>query len=220
MPEIINVWISEYGYFAIFIIFSIGILGWWVPDEAILAYAGCLAFQGKLNLTVTLVVAVVSCCIGITLSYALGRWLGLPLVLRYGKHIRLTESRLAWCHGWLQRRGRWVLVFTYFVPGLRHLTALVAGMAKVEVPLFGLYSYSAATVWSIAFLGAGYVLGQQWHVLERNRWPILLGLAVVVAIALAASIVIRRAMKLAAARAPRPWMALSKQLAEQEADAK
>jgi len=57
--------------------------------------------------------------------------------------------------------GRWALTFGYFIPGVRHLTAYVAGATEVELPAFAFFAYVGAFIWSLTFISAGYLVGEE-----------------------------------------------------------
>ena len=58
--------------------------------------------------------------------------------------------------------GRWTLLIGYYIPGVRHFTAYVAGASWLEFPVFALFAYSGALLWSLSFITLGYCLGEQW----------------------------------------------------------
>jgi membrane protein DedA with SNARE-associated domain len=99
---------------------------------------------------------------GISGSYLLGRTLGVGAVHRYGKYVRLTETRLAKVHMWFDRIGHWMLFVGYYIAGLRHFTAVVAGMSRVAYPTFIAYAWSGGALWVGSFLTLGYFLGENW----------------------------------------------------------
>jgi len=156
-------WISDYGYGAIFILLLLGIVGLPIPDETILVYCGYLIFKGTLHAAPAYFTAMVGSWCGISLSYTIGRTLGTTAVSRYGKRLHLTESRLAQVHQWFDRVGHWALAIGYFIAGLRHLTAIVAGMSRLEFGSFAAYAWSGGAVWVLCFILLGYFLGDQWH---------------------------------------------------------
>jgi len=99
----------------------------------------------------------------ISLSYTIGRTLGAGAVSRYGRRLHLTEDRLAQVHRWFDRVGHWALAIGYFIVGVRHVTAIVAGMSKLEFRSFALYAWSGGAVWVFSFILLGYTLGEQWR---------------------------------------------------------
>jgi membrane protein DedA with SNARE-associated domain len=178
VAETVLAWVSTYGYTAIFFLLVLGIVGLPVPDETLLTFTGYLIFRGTLNAPAAAATAFFGSACGITLSYVLGRTLGLSLLHRYGKYIHLTEARLAEVHEWFERFGRWALFVGYWVPGVRHFTAYVAGTSWLEYPRFALAAYSGALVWSLSFITLGYFLGDQWERLfgEIHRHMTIVGI--------------------------------------------
>lgn len=166
--ETISQWISQYGYAGIFTLLVLGILGLPVPDEWLLTFAGYLVFKGHLRALPTFACASLGSMCGITLSYGLGRSIGLYILRRYGRFFRVTQEDLDKVHVWFDRFGTWTLLVGYYIPGVRHLTAIVAGTAKLRPWLFSLFAYSGALIWSATFIGLGYFFGDHWsYVLEK-----------------------------------------------------
>lgn len=155
--------VSQYGYAGIFCALMFGIVGLPIPDETILTFSGYLISIGHLNLLLTLAVAWAGSMCGITLSYIIGRKGGLFLVHKYGRYVHITSRHLEKAHAWFERVGRWSLFFGYFMPGIRHFTAMIAGTSELDVPSFALFAYSGALVWVTTFISLGYFLGEQWR---------------------------------------------------------
>jgi membrane protein DedA with SNARE-associated domain len=155
-------WVAQHGYAGLFSLLMLGIFGVPVPDEGLLFFAGYLAHKGDLSFIPAVAAASLGSGCGITLSYVFGRTGAFSLIRKYGRFVHLTEENLAHVHNWFARVGRWALFFGYFVPGVRHVTALVAGTAKLEFPAFALFAYMGALVWSTTFLTFGYVAGKEW----------------------------------------------------------
>jgi len=161
--ETITYWIGQYGYFGIFSLLVLGIVGLPVPDEWLLTFAGFLIFKQKLHPLPTVLAALLGSTCGITVSYILGRSLGLYLIHKYGPLIHITQERLDWVHDWFARVGTWGLLFGYFIPGVRHLTALVAGTSKLRPLLFAVFAYTGACLWVGTFISVGYFFGEKWN---------------------------------------------------------
>jgi membrane protein DedA with SNARE-associated domain len=160
--EPISHWISHYGYAGIFFLLLFGIVGLPVPDEWLLTFAGYLVFKNHLNLLPTYVAAALGSMCGITVSYGLGRSLGLFVLRHYGRFFRITPDQLDRVHAWFDRFGTWTLLIGYFIPGVRHLTAVIAGTSKLRPSLFSLFAYTGAMIWAATFIGVGYYFGEQW----------------------------------------------------------
>jgi membrane protein DedA with SNARE-associated domain len=161
MEMILN-WVAHYGYAAIFSLLVLGILGLPVPDEWLLTFAGYLVYKKHLHLFPAYVSASLGSMCGITTSYILGRSLGIYLLHRYGWLFHITPERMEKVHSWFDRFGTWTLLIGYFIPGVRHLTAVVAGTSKLRFLLFSIFAYSGALIWAATFIGIGFSFGDQW----------------------------------------------------------
>lgn len=168
MEQQILAWITQYGYGAIFVLLIFGIVGLPVPDETLLTFAGYLIYRGSFSLPLAFVSAAAGSASGMTISYTLGRVLGLAVLHRYGKYLHLTPERLARAHAWFERIGHWALTLGYFIPGVRHLTAYAAGMSEVSPHQFALFAYTGTILWVTTFLSLGYFLGERWETVEKN----------------------------------------------------
>ncbi len=93
--------------------------------------------------------------------------------------LRLHETTLGRGQRWFRRFGRWLLAFGYFVPGVRHVSAIAAGSTPLEFRVFAAYAYPGALVWSGAFVLLGYYAGDRWRelALQVRGHLTILGLA-------------------------------------------
>lgn len=160
--EMILSWVAHYGYAAIFSLLVSGIVGLPVPDEWLLTFAGYLVYKGHLHLVPTYMSACLGSMCGITVSYSLGRSLGIFLLHRYGWFFHITPERLEKVHAWFDRFGTWTLLVGYFIPGVRHVTAIVAGTSKLRFLLFSIFAYLGAMIWAATFISIGFCFGDQW----------------------------------------------------------
>jgi membrane protein DedA with SNARE-associated domain len=167
--------ISQHGYAGIFFLLMLGIIGLPVPDETLLAFAGYLVFKGSLHPVPTLATAFIGSAFGITISYTLGRKAGAFVIEKYGAYLHLTDERVERAHRWFDRLGKWMLIICYFIPGVRHLMAFVAGSSKLDPSVFALYAYTGSLIWSTTFIASGYFLGERWGIVteEIHRHVIL-----------------------------------------------
>lgn len=104
----------------------------------------------------------------------------------------LDAERLHAVQAWYRLRGKYGLLLGYFVPGLRHLTAFVAGSSRLPFPVFAAFAYSGGFLWSLSFLWLGYVLGDEWQRLSGRIHDGLLLLAWISLAGIAAVLAVRR----------------------------
>ncbi|MEP7220010.1 MAG: DedA family protein [Bacteroidota bacterium] len=161
-------WITQWGYPAIFSLLVLGVVGVPVPDETLLAFVGYLAYKGNLDLLPAIATAFFGSICGITISYILGKTLGLKILHKYGKYVHITPDKLDKTHQWFERFGKWLLMIGYFIPGVRHLTAYVAGASDMELPHFMLFAYTGGFIWSLGFIMLGYLLGDKWEMVMHS----------------------------------------------------
>lgn len=171
--------LQQYGYIGIFLFLVLGIVGLPLPDEIMMTFIGYLASIDSLNLYLTYLSALLGSASGITISYILGQRLGYPFLKKYGKKFFITRRRLLISQLLFRKYGNWLLFIGYFIPGVRHVTAYLAGIAKMSFYRFAIYAYLGAIVWCATFIGLGYILGASWEMvfdlLHQYGWLALLG---------------------------------------------
>jgi membrane protein DedA with SNARE-associated domain len=129
-------WIKTYSYLGVFASLMLGMFGLPVPDETILAFTGFLISTHHLKPAPAVLFAYLGSICGITVNYLAGRFIGFPLLHRYGVYLRLRPEKLDQARRWFERHGRWTLSICYLLPGLRHLIPFIAGASRLEYPVF------------------------------------------------------------------------------------
>ena len=155
--------ITKYSYFELFIALGLGIVGLPVPDETLMAFAGFLVFQGKLTYLYTIAVAFMGTSCGITIGYALGKTFGRPFIKRYASKMHVNSDDIQDAEHFYNRYGKFALFIGYFIPGVRHLTAIFSGASRMPYRTFALYAYAGGFLWTITMVSLGYFLGEKWH---------------------------------------------------------
>jgi membrane protein DedA with SNARE-associated domain len=174
-------WLTHYGYLGLFSLLMLGIIGVPIPEETLLTFAGVLVYRGHLELVPTLAAAMAGSACGITVSYGLGRVFGIVLTRRFGRVLHVQPEKVEQVHRWFERVGHWALLWGYFLPGIRHLTALLAGATRVKYADFGLFAYAGAVTWSLTFVSLGTLAGRQWaRISEQIHENLLIASGIVV----------------------------------------
>lgn len=195
METVLN-WVATYGYAMLFLLMMSGIIGLPVPDETLLVFSGALISSRHLQPAGAFLAALAGSWCGITVSYMIGRTAGLGVVHRYGKHLHITEERLAKIHEWFDRLGHWALFFGYFIAGVRHFTAIVAGTSGLRYPSFAAYAYSGGALWVATFLTLGYFVGEKWRqIAEVLHRDVLYGSVVLIAVAIVVFVLRKRMIR-------------------------
>ena len=192
MEQTIASWLSAVGAPALFALLALGVVGLPIPDETLLALAGVLIGQGRLQPVPAALAAIGGAMTGITVSYGLGRFAGLPLLLRYGARVHVDTVLITRTERWFERAGKWMLTCGYFIPGVRHVTAVVAGASKLHVRTFMVFAYLGAVLWVSCFLTIGYVFGDEWTKLAADLHRHLLVVCVIAVVLAGGYAAIRR----------------------------
>ncbi len=161
-------WIIDYGYVGIFIILVIGIVGIPLPDEMLMTFVGYQVYQGKMSYLIAWLSAFSGAVVGITISYYLGLKLGLPFLQKFGPKMHITEKKIERTQKLFNQYGNFIITIGYFIPGVRHLTAYLAGISKMKIPRFMFFAYSGALFWSFTFITLGRELGKKWFIVQEQ----------------------------------------------------
>jgi membrane protein DedA with SNARE-associated domain len=180
-------WLAGYGAPLLFFAQVFGIFGLPIPDELLLAVAGALVRKGMLRGSSIATAAVAGCLSGITLSYAMGRLVDAAVLhARFRRH----QAAIDRAQEWFRRFEGWLLAFGYFIPGVRHVTAIVAGSSSLDYRGFALYAYPGGALWCAVFLLLGYYAGDRWQeVAHSARSHAAVGAAIVACIGAAYALI-------------------------------
>jgi membrane protein DedA with SNARE-associated domain len=130
LKHILFQFVSQFGYIGIFGSMMLGMIGLPIPDELLMTFAGYLVFKGRLVYLTTLIVASLGAVSGVSFSFLLANKWGLPLLEKHGRKLHITPERLKKSEVWFQRFGKFAVTFSYFIPGVRHFTAISAGISR------------------------------------------------------------------------------------------
>ena len=138
-----------------------------MPSELILPLAGFLAGQGRFWLPLVIVAATVGSTAGALVVYALGAWLGEPRVRaltdRYGTWLRLTGDDLDRAERWFDRHGGEAVIIGHLAPLVRSVISLPAGLRRMPLWKFVLYTAVGAGLWNSVLVTLGWALGDRWQ---------------------------------------------------------
>src|SRR5919107_878217 len=166
MGESLAAWVSDviqsFGYAGVAFLMLAENLFPPIPSEVILPLTGFLVEQGGLTFLPALLVATGGSLAGALVLYALGRWGGRRLILRYGKVLRVKEADLDRADGWFDSYGGAVVLFGRMVPGVRSLVSIPAGLSEMPLGRFVLLTVLGSGVWNTLLIGVGWLLGENW----------------------------------------------------------
>jgi membrane protein DedA with SNARE-associated domain len=176
----IFMWLRELGYWGI----MLGLMVEVIPSEIVLAYGGFLVshgdipFLGSDNKAVMFTGAVIFGTIGGTLAqifvYWIGRYGGRPFLEKYGKYILINKKHIDISERWFERYGTGIIFTARFIPVVRHAISVPAGIARVSLLRFTIYTTLAVIPWSIFFIYLGYTLGENWRQIDEKAEPYII----------------------------------------------
>lgn len=192
MNEIIQL-LNQYGYIILFLSLMLELILIPIPNEALMSYVGLLCYQGKMNLAVSIMVAGIGGVIGATISYWIGYKLGYPFFRRFGHYVHLGPEKLEKLSKWYEKYGKVLLLFSFFIPGIRHIASIISGLIKLPFRYFTIFAYIGVFLWVGTFIALGDLLGPQWDQYqgEIKKWlvifSIFLGLIAIIYIVIKAN---------------------------------
>jgi membrane protein DedA with SNARE-associated domain len=162
-----NTWfINQCGYVGVFLLMTLESMVAPVPSELVMPFAGFLIFTGHFSVAPVMVASTLGSIVGSLLSYGMGM-LGKPVVLRYGRYLLLNPHHLEWTEEFFLRHGGKTIFLSRFIPVVRHLISIPAGLARMPLIPFILYTAVGATLWNGFLTYLGFRLKQNWPVIQK-----------------------------------------------------
>jgi membrane protein DedA with SNARE-associated domain len=177
--------LNRYGYAAIIAVIILEDFGIPAPGETVLIAAAVYAGAGQLNIIAVVLIAVAAAVVGDNIGYAIGRFGGRALVVRYGRYVLLNEQRLNRAEEFFGRHGAAIVTVARFIDGLRQLNGLIAGITGMPWWRFLMFNALGAGLWVGVWAGIGYTAGNHITLIyERiSRYELLLLVALGVLVA-------------------------------------
>jgi membrane protein DedA with SNARE-associated domain len=163
----ITAFIDKIGYGGIFGLMTLESACIPIPSEVVMPFSGSLAYfyPDRYNFIIIGLVGALGCLVGSLLAYYAGLYLGRPFVLKYGRYVFLREEHLRKAEWWFERHGDATAFFSRLLPIVRTFISFPAGIGKMNVKKFALYSFVGSLPWTFALAYVGYWLGNKWDVI-------------------------------------------------------
>ena len=155
--------ISQLGYPGIFFLMMLESMVVPVPSEFVMPFTGFLVAQGNFNFTLVIIASSLGSITGSLIFYYIGKTGGYTLVEKYGKYVLVDTEDIKKTEEWFKRRGELTIFIARLVPVVRHLISLIAGIGKMNVKKFTIYTIVGATLWNGILTYLGIILGQHWN---------------------------------------------------------
>jgi membrane protein DedA with SNARE-associated domain len=178
--------ISTLGYGGVVLLMAIESACIPLPSEIIMPFAGYLVYKGQFNLWAVGVAGAVGCVLGSWVAYYVGLYGGRPLVEKYGRYVLLSRHDLDLADRWFARYGEAIVFASRLLPVVRTFIAFPAGVARMNMTRFTLYTFLGSLPWCIGLAYVGQILGEQWDKNETlkiwfHRFDFLIGAVILLA---------------------------------------
>jgi membrane protein DedA with SNARE-associated domain len=151
-----------------------------IPSELVMPFAGFLVSEGKLEFFQVVIAATLGSIAGSLISYYIGKIIGRTAVERIGKYFLVKKKHLGKAHEWFEKFGSKTIFFCRFIPVIRHVISIPAGIAEMNFGKFIAYTAIGAFLWNAILTIAGMQLGKNWA--EISKYSGILDIVIVVAI--------------------------------------
>jgi len=181
------------GYPGLFILMAMESMVFPLPSELVMPFAGYLIATGHLSWVGVIVASSLGSLCGSLISYYIGKHGGERTVRKFGKYLLLDVADLEKTEGWFRKSGSKTIFISRFVPVVRHLISIPAGIGKMDLKKFSIYTVLGATIWNTFLAYLGYWLGSNWQLVRQ--YSEYLSIVVVVLLVIAAVYFVYRHVK-------------------------
>jgi membrane protein DedA with SNARE-associated domain len=191
--------VERLGYPGLFILITLESTLVPIPSELVMPFAGALAAAGKMSLPVVIVINSAAALLGSGICYWLGAAGGKPILLRYGKFIGVRQKDVERTESYFSRHGKATILIGRFLPVVRHIISVPAGIARMPLVPFFTQTFIGATIWGTVLIMIGYELGAKWDTVatKLKHVDMIVGVGIVIVLlALGIRFVVRRRREL------------------------
>lgn len=171
--------IQDYGYPALFFALWLGIVGMPIPDEIVVMTGGMVSSFDLLHPVPAFIVTYLGVISGLSLGYVLGRKVGSPILDRLRRK-KKVEKYIARSNQLLEKYGSYALVFSYFLPVVRHVVPYLVGIGNMPFRRYALFSYTTGLAWTLLLFMAGHYFGNNMDAIASSvtqyGWYVLIAL--------------------------------------------
>jgi membrane protein DedA with SNARE-associated domain len=180
--------ISLLGYGGVMLLMAIESACIPLPSEIIMPFSGYLVSRGEMNLWLVGVAGAVGCVLGSMVAYWVGMYGGRPLIEKYGRFVLISHHDLDLADRWFAKYGEVIVFVSRLLPAIRTFIAFPAGVARMNIPRFIIYTFAGSLPWCIALAYVGQKLGEHWDKDPRlktlfHRFDFVIGIVIVLAAA-------------------------------------
>ncbi len=172
--EILVTIVVKLGYFGIFLGMLLESTPIPIPSELIMIPAGIAASKGEINIYLATFLGIFGNLVGAALCYLLSLHFGRKFIMKFGKYLFLKTEIVYKMEGFFKKHGPISVFFGRLIIGFRHFISIPAGLAKMNIKFFYLYTVLGSSIWTSILSAAGYFIGDNQDLIEKYLSQILL----------------------------------------------
>ncbi len=167
MEEFILSMMNQFGYIGVFLLIAIENIFPPIPSEVILLFGGFMTTYSELNIVVMVIFATLGSLLGAIVLYYIGKILNKERLKKIvsgkvGKILRLKNSDIEKADHWFDTKGNKTVFFCRFIPIVRSLISIPAGMSEMPLGKFFLYTTTGSLIWNTVLIVIGAIVGENW----------------------------------------------------------
>ena len=168
MEEFILSMMNQFGYIGVFLLIAIENIFPPIPSEVILLFAGFMTTYSELNIILMIIFATLGSLLGAIVLYYIGKILNKERLKKIvsgkiGKVLRLKNSDIDKADEWFDTKGNKTVFFCRFIPIVRSLISIPAGMSEMPLGKFFLYTTTGSLIWNTVLIVIGSIVGENWQ---------------------------------------------------------
>lgn len=188
LSSLIVATISALGYSGVVLLMAIESACIPLPSEIIMPFSGYLVYTGRFNLWAVGVAGAVGCVLGSLVAYWAGMYGGRPFIEKYGRYVLISRHDLDLADRWFARYGQLIVFLSRLLPVVRTYIAFPAGVARMSITPFVVYTFLGSLPWCLALAYIGQKLGEQWDKNDTlktwfHRFDFVIGIVGLLAVA-------------------------------------
>ncbi|WP_186576050.1 DedA family protein [Aquibacillus kalidii] len=160
---------NEYGYFGIMMLIALENVFPPIPSEVILTFGGFMTITSNMSVIGVIIASTAGSVVGAIILYIIGLQLDFQKVERvvdkWGHFLRITRRDVRRADAWFDKYGSWTVFFCRFIPLIRSLISIPAGMSRMNIGLFLLFTTLGTLVWNTVLVYLGSSVGASWEVI-------------------------------------------------------
>lgn len=182
-------WVVEFvhalGYAGVFVMTFLESTFVPIPSEATMVPVGYLVHQGRMDFCAVLFLSITGTLSGSLFNYWIAHRYGRWIFIRFGRFFMMNEEKLLWLEQYFQAHGP-ISIFTgRLIPAVRHVISFPAGLSKMNLKKFCIYTTLGGSIWMTVLIALGYFIGQNQELLHQYLHRIILGILAALAVMVA-----------------------------------